>query len=115
MARPDRPGRKTERDISKFLRLTRTAAFYLVTFMVVTAGSIWLALQGAPLQTGSAAGQTAQVGAGGPRFSLSRPRQLGLFGPVVRHQPHVTGPIRPARRGCCAASRPWTTWSVPTR
>ena len=40
-----------EHEISTFLRLTRTAAFYLVTFLVVTAGSIWLALQVAPLQT----------------------------------------------------------------
>ena len=61
----------TENDISKALRLTRTAAFYLVTFMIVTAGSIWLALQVAPLQTVSAAGQTAQVGAAAPDFSLS--------------------------------------------
>ena len=61
--RPKSPG---EHDISTFLRLTRTAAFYLVTFTVVTAGSIWLALQVAPLQTVSAAGQTAQVGAAVP-------------------------------------------------
>ena len=95
MARPDRPGRKTERDISTFLRLTRTAAFYLVTFMIVTAGSIWLALQVAPLQTVSAAGQTAQVGAVVPGFSLSGPGELDLFGQVVPTKPQFNGPIRP--------------------
>jgi hypothetical protein len=86
---------QTERDISTFLRLTRTAAFYLVTFMIVTAGSIWLALQVAPLQTVSAAGQTAQVGAAVPGFSLSGPGELDLFGQVVPTKPQFTGPIRP--------------------
>src|ERR1700745_3669786 len=95
MARPDRPGRTTEHDISRFLRLTRTAAFYLVTFMVVTAVSIWLALQVAPLQTVSAAGQTAQVGAAVPDFGLSGPGELDLFGQVVPTKPQFTGPIRP--------------------
>src|SRR5512140_2785558 len=95
MARPDRPGRTTEHDISKALRLTRTAAFYLVTFMLVTAGSIWLALQVAPLQTVSAAGQTAQVGAAVPDLSLSGPGELDLFGQVVPTKPQFTGPIRP--------------------
>ena len=87
--------RSTENDISKALRLTRTAAFYLVTFMVVTAASIWLALQVAPLQTVSAAGQTAQVGAAVPDFSLSGPGELDLFGQVVPTKPQFTGPIRP--------------------
>ena len=85
----------TENDISKALRLTRTTAFYLVTFMIVTAGSIWLALQVAPLQTVSAAGQTAQVGAAAPDFSLSGPGELDLFGQVVPTKPQFTGPIRP--------------------
>ena len=90
--RPDRPG---ERDISTFLRLTRTGAFYLVTFMIVTAGSIWLALQVAPLQTVSAAGQTAQVGAAAPYLSLSGPGELDLFGQVMPTKPQFEGPIRP--------------------
>ena len=63
--------------------------------MIVTAGSIWLALQVAPLQTVSAAGQTAQVGAAVPDFSLSGPGQLDLFGQVVPTKPQFTGPIRP--------------------
>ena len=66
-ARPNRPGQTiAESDISKFLRLTRIGAVYLVTFVIVAAGSIWLALQVAPMQTVSAAGQTAQVGAAVP-------------------------------------------------
>jgi hypothetical protein len=84
-----------ERDISRFLRLTRTGAFYLVTFLIVTAGSIWLALQVAPLQTVSAAGQTAQVGAAVPSFSLSGPGELDLFGQVMPTKPQFEGPIRP--------------------
>ena len=63
--------------------------------MLVTAGSIWLALQVAPLQTVSAAGQTAQVGAAVPDFSLSGPGELDLFGQVVPTKPQFTGPIRP--------------------
>ena len=63
--------------------------------MIVTAASIWLALQVAPLQTVSAAGQTAQVGAAVPDFSLSGPGELDLFGQVVPTKPQFTGPIRP--------------------
>jgi GDSL-like Lipase/Acylhydrolase family len=59
-----------EREISSYLRLTRKAVLYLVTFLIITAGSIWLALQVAPMQTVSAAGQTAQVGAAIPSLSL---------------------------------------------
>ena len=81
--------------ISSFLRLTRTAAFYLVTFLLITAGSIWLALQVAPLQTVSAAGQSAQVGATIPSLSLSGPGELDLFGQVVPTRPQFEGPIRP--------------------
>ena len=77
------------------LRLTRTGAFYLVTFLIVTAGSIWLALQIAPLQTVSAAGQTAQVGAAVPSLSLSGPGELDLFGEVMPTKPQFEGPIRP--------------------
>jgi GDSL-like Lipase/Acylhydrolase family len=77
------------------LRLTRTAAFYLVSFLIITAGSIWLALQVAPLQTVSAAGQTAQVGAAVPSFRLSGPGELDLFGQVMPTKPQFAGPIRP--------------------
>jgi hypothetical protein len=63
--------------------------------MVITAGCVWLALQVTPLQTVSAAGQTAQVGAAVPDFSLSGPGELDLFGQVVPTKPQFTGPIRP--------------------
>jgi GDSL-like Lipase/Acylhydrolase family len=93
-----RPGTLREREISTYLRITRTAVFYLVTFTLVTAGSIWLALQVAPLQTVSAAGQTAQVGAAAPSLaslSLSGPGELDLFGQVMPTKPQFEGPIRP--------------------
>jgi GDSL-like Lipase/Acylhydrolase family len=61
----------------------------------VVAGSIWLALQVAPLQTVSAAGQTAQVGAAAPSFSFSGPGELDLFGQVMPTKPQFQGPIRP--------------------
>jgi lysophospholipase L1-like esterase len=61
----------------------------------VAAGSIWLALQVAPLQTVSAAGQSAQVGAAEPSFSLSGPGELDLFGQAMPTKPQFQGPIRP--------------------
>jgi lysophospholipase L1-like esterase len=77
------------------LRLTRKLVLYLVTFLVITAGSIWLALQVAPMQTVSAAGQTAQVGAAIPSLSWSGPGELDLFGQVIPTKPQFQGPIRP--------------------
>ena len=77
------------------MRLTRKAVFYLVTFLVITAGSMLLALQVAPLQTVSAAGQTAEVGAAIPSFSWSGPGELDLFGQVIPTNPQFEGPIRP--------------------
>jgi hypothetical protein len=47
------------------------------------------------LQTVSAAGQTAQVGAAVPGFSLSGPGELDLFGQVMPTRPQFEGPIRP--------------------
>ncbi|MGH3233852.1 MAG: SGNH/GDSL hydrolase family protein [Streptosporangiaceae bacterium] len=55
-------------------------------------------MQVAPLQTVSAAGQTAQVGAAmSPlsSLSLSGPGELDLFGEVMPTKPRFTGPIRP--------------------
>ncbi len=75
--------------------MTRNAVFYLVTFLIITAGSIWLALQVAPMQTVSAAGQTAQVGAAVPSLSWSGPGELDLFGQVIPTKPQFEGPIRP--------------------
>ena len=87
--------RLTENDIPKALRLTRTAAFYLVTFMVVTAGSIWLALQVAPLQTVSAAGETAQVGAAVPTSACPARASSTCSARSCRPSRSSTGPIRP--------------------
>jgi lysophospholipase L1-like esterase len=81
--------------ISRFLRRSRTAAFYAVTLALVTAGAIWLALRVAPLQTVSAAGQTAQVGATLPGTSLHGPGELDLFGQVMATKPDFPGLIRP--------------------
>ena len=67
----------------------------MVTFAVVTAGAIWLALRVAPLQTVSAAGQIAQVGATLPNASLRGPGELDLFGEVMATKPDFPGPIRP--------------------
>jgi lysophospholipase L1-like esterase len=70
-------------------------AFYLFTFLLVTAASIWLALRITPLQTVSAAGQTAQVGATLPNASIKGPGELDLFGQMMPTKPQFTGPIRP--------------------
>ena len=48
-----------------------------------------------PLQTVSAAGQTAQVGATLPNASIKGPGELDLFGQVMATKPQFTGPIRP--------------------
>ena len=52
-------------------------------------------MQVTPLQTVSAAGQTARVGAAAPSFSLSGPGELDLFGQVMPTRPQFEGPIRP--------------------
>ena len=67
----------------------------MAVFAIVTAGAIWLALRVTPLQTVSAAGQTAQVGATLPNASLRGPGELDLFGQVMATKPQFTGPIRP--------------------
>ncbi len=61
----------------------------------MTAGAIFLALRVTPLQTVSAAGQTAQVGATLPSASLHGPGELDLFGQVMATKPQFTGLIRP--------------------
>ena len=47
------------------------------------------------MQTVSAAGQTAQVGAVVADLSLSGPGELDLFGQVIPTKPEFEGPIRP--------------------
>jgi lysophospholipase L1-like esterase len=63
--------------------------------MVVSAASIWLAVQLTPMQSVSAAGQTVQVGAAQPGTALSGPGELDLFGQAIDTRPHFDGPIRP--------------------
>ena len=75
--------------------MTRNAVLYLVTFLIISAGSIWVALQVAPMQTVSGAGQTAQVGAVIPSLSWSGPGELDLFGQTIPTKPQFEGPIRP--------------------
>src|SRR5215469_4332402 len=82
-------------DISEALRRAKTVSFYIITFLIITAGAIWLALRVTPLQTVSAAGQTAQVGATLPNTSIKGPGELDLFGQVMATRPLFTGPIRP--------------------
>ena len=67
----------------------------MAVFVIVTAGAIWLALRVTPLQTVSAAGQSAQVGATLPNASLRGPGELDLFGQVMATKPQFTGVIRP--------------------
>ena len=81
--------------LAQLARRGRRAPFYIGTFALVTAGAIWLALRVTPLQTVSAAGQTAQVGATLPSASLRGPGELDLFGQVIPTKPQFTGPIRP--------------------
>jgi lysophospholipase L1-like esterase len=74
------------------------AALVTLTLLVVVFGAIWLALRVTPLQTVSAAGQVAQVGAAEPSLrslSLSGPGELDLFGQVIPTSLRFTGPIRP--------------------
>jgi lysophospholipase L1-like esterase len=77
------------------LRRVGVAAGYALTFLVVAAAAIWLALRVTPMQTVSAAGQAAQVGGTLPSLSLSGPGELDLFGQVIPTRLTFTGPIRP--------------------
>lgn len=77
------------------MRRVKVVSFYILTFLIVTVGAIWLALRVTPLQTVSAAGQTAEVGATQPNASLRGPGELDLFGQVIPTNPQFTGPIRP--------------------
>jgi len=86
MRRPGLPGP---------LRRLRMVTFYVITFAIVSTGAIWLALRVAPLQTVSAAGQTAQVGATLPNASLAGPGELDLFGQVMATKIDFPGLIRP--------------------
>jgi hypothetical protein len=86
---------RREWTISEALQRAKTVSFYIITFLIITAGAIWLALRVTPLQTVSAAGQTAQVGATLPNASFKGPGELDLFGEVMGTRPQFDGPIRP--------------------
>jgi len=77
------------------LRRVGVFAGYALSFLVVAAAAIWLALRVTPMQTVSAAGQVAQVGGTLPSPSLSGPGELDLFGQVIPTRMTFTGPIRP--------------------
>ena len=83
------------------VRGARVAALGTLAFLLVVLVSIWLALRVTPLQTVSAAGQVAQVGAAVPspvsiaHLSWSGPGELDLFGQVIPTRMTFSGPIRP--------------------
>jgi hypothetical protein len=79
----------------KWLRRAGKVLGGAVALVVVSAASIWLAVQLTPMQSVSAAGQTVQVGAARPGTSLSGPGELDLFGEAIATRPHFDGPIRP--------------------
>jgi lysophospholipase L1-like esterase len=64
----------------------------------VAIASIAVALWVTPMQEVSAAGQTIEVGATAPSFSLSGPGQLDLFGQALPTRLHFDGPVRPRVR-----------------
>jgi hypothetical protein len=73
----------------------RAVALYGVTFLIVTALSIGVALKVTPLQSVSALGETVKVGAAAPTFSLRGPGVLDLFGQTVPTTLQFPGPVRP--------------------
>ncbi|CAG6398095.1 SGNH/GDSL hydrolase family protein [Streptomyces cocklensis] len=79
----------------RWLRRAGKAVGGAAALVVVSAASIWLAVQLTPMQSVSAAGQTVQVGAARPGTSLSGPGELDLFGEAIATRPHFDGPIRP--------------------
>ncbi|MCX3058314.1 SGNH/GDSL hydrolase family protein [Streptomyces beihaiensis] len=72
-----------------------TAALYVVALVPLALAATWLSVRITPLQTVSAAGQTLRVGAALPRFSLSGPGGLDLFGQKIPTEPRFDGPLRP--------------------
>lgn len=76
-------------------RRLATAALYAVLILLLAFAATWLAVRITPLQSVSAAGQTVRVGAASPRFGVSGPGELELFGQTIPTKQHFTGPIRP--------------------
>ncbi|MGE5133676.1 MAG: SGNH/GDSL hydrolase family protein [Gemmatimonadota bacterium] len=68
---------------------------WLAVILLVTAGSIAVALAVTPLQTVGVAGQDLRVGATMPDLSLSGPGEIDLFGQSLPTTQQFTGPVRP--------------------
>lgn len=66
-----------------------------VVIAVAAAGAIAVSLWLTPMQQVSTAGQTVEVGASAPSWSLSGPGQLDLFGQSIPTTIQFAGPIRP--------------------
>lgn len=79
----------------KWLRRAGKAVGGAAALVLVSAGSIWLAVQLTPMQSVLAADQSVRVGAARPGWSLSGPGELDLFGETIATRPHFDGPIRP--------------------
>lgn len=67
----------------------------VVGLLVLAAAAITFGLQVTPTQSVSTLGQTVEVGAAAPTFSLSGPGELDLFGQALPTKVRFTGPVRP--------------------
>ncbi len=76
----------------------RSLVWNVVAVVVVAAASIAIGLAVTPMQTVPAAGQTVQVGAAAPSWSLSGPGELDLFGQQIPTTTTFAGPVRPRVR-----------------
>jgi hypothetical protein len=69
-----------------------------VTAVALLLGALWMAVRVTPLQSVTTAGQTVEVGAASPRWGLSGPGELDLFGQAIATEPSFPGPVRPRLR-----------------
>jgi lysophospholipase L1-like esterase len=76
-------------------RRTAGAVARAVTLLVVAAASIAFGLQVTPGQRVTALGQTVEVGATAPTWSLSGPGEVVLFGQSLPTRVEFVGPVRP--------------------
>jgi lysophospholipase L1-like esterase len=76
----------------------RTLLWNVVLIVLVAAASIAIGLAVTPMQSVPAAGQTVQVGATAPSFSLAGPGELDLFGQQIPTTTTFAGPVRPRVR-----------------
>lgn len=70
-------------------------ALGLAGFVALAVAAIAFSLRVTPTQSVSALGQTVEVGAADPTFSLSGPGVLDLFGQSMDTEARFTGPVRP--------------------